>query len=175
MSAGRGRQACLSHLSCVDGCSTQAFVYSAAISPDRKLLQVVIGCISLIGSFSDNFLGLKFQCPTTSLFHSCFHVPQPHFSISASATNWLTVWRQCYAPHSLFPIIVPACHCCVCCSMQLGNLKWNQLFRGQRFLAVSQPTYLLSPWFLVSFLLINTAMPTSAVLLQLQLIQILTS
>jgi hypothetical protein len=132
-SAGRERQACLSRLSRVDGRSTQAFVYSAAISPHRKLLQVVIGCNSLIGSFSDTFLGLKFQCPTTSLFHSCFHVPQPHFSIPAStshnltfkfsipasASNWLTVWRQRYAPHSPFPIIVPTCHCCVCRSLIL--------------------------------------------------------
>ena len=94
VSAGQERQACLSCLSHVDGHSTQAFVYNATISPDRKLLQVVIGCNSLIGSFSDTFLGLKFQCPTTSLFHSCFHVPQPHFSIAASASNWLTVWRH---------------------------------------------------------------------------------
>ena len=68
VSAGRERQACLSRLSRVDGRSTQTFVYSAAISPHRKLLQVVIGCNSLIGSFSDTFLGLKFQCPTTSFF-----------------------------------------------------------------------------------------------------------
>jgi hypothetical protein len=147
----------------VDGRSTQAFVYSAAISPDRKLLQVVIGCNSLIGSFSDNLLGLKFQCPTTSLFHSCFHVPQPHFSIPASTSNWLTVWRQRYAPHSPFPITSCASLSspCMPLSMQLGNLEWNELFRGQRFLAVSRPTYLLSPWLLVTFLLINNAMSMS--------------
>ena len=42
--AERERQACLSRSSRVDTHSTQAFVYSAAIYPDRKLLQVVIGC-----------------------------------------------------------------------------------------------------------------------------------
>ena len=47
---------------------------------------------------------------------------------------------------------------CMPLSIQLGNLEWNELFRGQRFLAVSSPTYLLS----VSFLLINTAMFMSA-------------
>ena len=47
---------------------------------------------------------------------------------------------------------------CMPLSIQLGNLEWNELFRGQRFLAVSSPAYFLS----VSFLLINTAMFMSA-------------
>ena len=77
-SAGRERQACLSRLSCVDGRSTQAFVYSATISPDRKLLQVVIGCNSLIGSLA-----------TPSLV-SNLNVPQLHFFIPASTCHNLT-------------------------------------------------------------------------------------
>jgi len=44
VSAKRERQACLSRSSRVDTRSTQAFVYSAAISSNRKLLQAVIGC-----------------------------------------------------------------------------------------------------------------------------------